>query len=145
MHPGVVSRRPTYSPLLSRTTVGASTPLYSLLATRGSGSRRSCTKPRLPKGMRLQLSAAQAEVVPGTRARSSGRRNYSSSTVRSYVHAVEEFARYLRRSPDQLGPDHIREYQVHLFRDCNLSPRTIEGQTAALRFLFVKTLCDGEP
>jgi integrase/recombinase XerD len=68
------------------------------------------------------------------------RRNYSSNTVRSYMHAVEEFARYFRRSPDQLGPDHIREYQVHLFRDCELSPRTIEGQTAALRFLFVKTL-----
>jgi integrase/recombinase XerD len=68
------------------------------------------------------------------------RRNYSSNTVRSYMHAVEEFARYFRRSPDQLGSDHIRQYQVHLFRDCKLSPRTIEGQTAALRFLFVKTL-----
>jgi integrase/recombinase XerD len=68
------------------------------------------------------------------------RRNYSSNTVRSYIHAVEEFSKYFRRSPDQLGPDHIREYQVHLFRDCKLSPRTIEGQTAALRFLFVKTL-----
>ncbi|HTF70372.1 MAG TPA: phage integrase N-terminal SAM-like domain-containing protein, partial [Edaphobacter sp.] len=56
------------------------------------------------------------------------------------IHAVEEFSKYFRRSPDQLGPDHIREYQVHLFRDCKLSPRTIEGQTAALRFLFVKTL-----
>src|ERR1700758_5618613 len=63
------------------------------------------------------------------------RRNYSSNTVRSYIHAVEEFSKYFRRSPDQLGPDHIREYQIHLFRDCKLSPRTIEGQTAALRFL----------
>jgi integrase/recombinase XerD len=68
------------------------------------------------------------------------RRNYSSNTIRSYMHAVDEFARYFHKSPDQLGPDHIREYQVHLFRDCKLSPRTIEGQTAALRFLFVKTL-----
>jgi site-specific recombinase XerD len=68
------------------------------------------------------------------------RRNYSPNTVRSYVHAVEEFARYFRRSPDQLGPDHVREYQVHLFRDRKLSSRTIEGQAAALRFLFVKTL-----
>src|SRR5664279_5087043 len=68
------------------------------------------------------------------------RRNYSPHTVRSYVHAVEAFASYFHRAPDQLGPDHIREYQVHLFRDCKLSPRTIEGQTAALRFLFVKTL-----
>jgi integrase/recombinase XerD len=67
-------------------------------------------------------------------------RNYSPNTVRSYVHAVEEFARYFRRSPEQLGPDHVREYQVHLFRDRKLSLRTIEGRAAALRFLFVKTL-----
>src|SRR5207245_10885417 len=37
-------------------------------------------------------------------------------------------------------PAHIREYHVHLFRDCTLSAGTIEGRTAALRFLFVKTL-----
>ena len=68
------------------------------------------------------------------------RRNYSQNTVRSYIHAVEDFAKYFRRSPNRLGPEHIREYQVHLFRDCKLSPATIEGRTAALRFLFVKTL-----
>jgi len=68
------------------------------------------------------------------------RRNYSPSTVRSYLHAVEEFARHFGRSPEQLGPDHVRQYQVHLFRDRKLSARTIAGQTAALRFLFVKTL-----
>src|SRR5258708_25197500 len=32
------------------------------------------------------------------------------------------------------------EDQIHLFRDCKLPPGTIEGRTAALRFLFVKTL-----
>jgi integrase/recombinase XerD len=68
------------------------------------------------------------------------RRNYSPNTVRSYLHAVEEFARHFNQSPEQLGPDHVREYQVHLFRDRKLSARTIAGQTAALRFLFVKTL-----
>ncbi len=68
------------------------------------------------------------------------RRNYAQSTVRSYIHAIEDFAKYFHRSPDRLGPEHIREYQVHLFRDCKLSAGTIEGRTAALRFLFVKTL-----
>ena len=68
------------------------------------------------------------------------RRNYSPNTVRSYLHAVEEFARHFGRSPEQLGPDHVREYQVHLLRVRKLSARTIAGQTAALRFLFVKTL-----
>jgi integrase/recombinase XerD len=68
------------------------------------------------------------------------RRNYSPNTVRSYIDAVEDFSKYFRRSPDLLGPDDIRKYQVHLFRDRKLSPGTIEGHTAALRFLFVKTL-----
>jgi len=62
------------------------------------------------------------------------RRNYAQNTVRSYIYAVEDFAKYFRRSPDRLGPNHIREYQVHLFRDCKLSASTIEGRTAALRF-----------
>jgi site-specific recombinase XerD len=68
------------------------------------------------------------------------RRNYAQSTVRSYIYTVEDFAKFFHRVPDRLGPEHIREYQVHLFRDCKLSPGTIEGRTAALRFLFVKTL-----
>ena len=68
------------------------------------------------------------------------RRNYSQSTVRSYIHSIEDFARYFGKSPDQLGPEQIRDYQVHLFRDRKLSPGTVEGCGAALRFLYVKTL-----
>jgi site-specific recombinase XerD len=68
------------------------------------------------------------------------RRNYSPNTVRTYIHAIEDFARYFGRSPYRLGPEHIRRYQVHLFRDRKLSAGTVEGRTAALRFLFVKTL-----
>lgn len=71
------------------------------------------------------------------------RRNYAQNTVRAYIHAIEDFAKYFHRSPDRLGPEHIREYQVHLFRDCKLSAGTIEGRTAALRFLFVKTTVGG--
>jgi site-specific recombinase XerD len=68
------------------------------------------------------------------------RRNYSPNTVRTYIHAIEDFARYFGRSPYRLGPEHIRQYQVHLFRERKLSAGTVEGRTAALRFLFVKTL-----
>src|SRR5258707_11726057 len=67
-------------------------------------------------------------------------RDYAQITVRANIHAIEDFAKYFHRSPDRRGPEHIREYQVHLFRDCELSAGTIEGRTAALRFLFVKTL-----
>ena len=46
------------------------------------------------------------------------RRNYAQSTVRSYIYSIEDFARYFGKSPDQLGPEQIRAYPVHLFRDC---------------------------
>jgi integrase/recombinase XerD len=68
------------------------------------------------------------------------RRNYAQNTVRSYIKAVEDFARYFGKPPERLGPGHIREYQVHLFRDRKLTASTVQGRAAALRFLFVKTL-----
>ena len=68
------------------------------------------------------------------------RRNYAQNTVRSYIKAVEDFARYFGKPPERLGPEHIREYQAHLFRDRKLAASTVEGRAAALRFLFVKTL-----
>ena len=50
------------------------------------------------------------------------RRNYSQSTRRVYLADVEDFARHFHRSPDQLGLEHIRDYQVHLFRTRKLKP-----------------------
>jgi hypothetical protein len=40
------------------------------------------------------------------------RRNFAETTIRSYVHGVEHFSRYFHRSPDQLGPEHIRKTLV---------------------------------
>src|SRR5216684_5877771 len=68
------------------------------------------------------------------------RRNYSQATVRAYVAAVEDFARYFHRRPDQLGPDHIRQYQAHLFRERKLSPNSVTQRLGALRFFYIKTL-----
>ena len=55
------------------------------------------------------------------------RRNYAENTVRSYIKAVEDFARYFGKPPERLGPEHIREYQVHLFRDHKLTASTVTG------------------
>lgn len=42
------------------------------------------------------------------------RRNYSQTTVKGYLKIVESFAKYFHCSPDQLGPEQIRAYQVYL-------------------------------
>ncbi len=68
------------------------------------------------------------------------RRNFSSETIREYIGAVERFARYFGKPPDQLGPDHIRQYQAHRLHERKLAVGTVVAQTAGLRFFFVRTL-----
>jgi len=68
------------------------------------------------------------------------RRNYSQQTTKAYLHTVWEFAKYFHRSPEELGPEQIREFQAHLFSVRKLSGNSVAQRTAALRFLFVKTL-----
>ena len=68
------------------------------------------------------------------------RRNYSKETTKAYLFTVRDFAKYFHRSPDELGPEHIREYQAHLFSERELSGNSVAQRIAALRFLFVKTL-----
>jgi integrase/recombinase XerD len=68
------------------------------------------------------------------------RRNYSDATIRRYLHFVEDFARYFSQSPDKLGLEHLRTYQVYLLKQRKLSVGSVVNQIAALRFFFVRTL-----
>jgi site-specific recombinase XerD len=68
------------------------------------------------------------------------RRNLSPITTRIYLHSVEEFAQYFKTPPDQLGLEHVRQYQAHLFTDRKLEAVSVAQQVSALRFLFLKTL-----
>src|SRR5215472_16457890 len=68
------------------------------------------------------------------------RRNYSAETIRTYIGAVERFARYFGKPPDQLGPEHIRQYQAYLLHERKLAVGTVVTQVAGLRFFFVRTL-----
>jgi len=68
------------------------------------------------------------------------RRNYAPTTVDAYVRALREFAAYFKRPPDQLGPDHIRQFQLHLLRDRKLAANTVKQRMAAIQFFFAQTL-----
>ena len=68
------------------------------------------------------------------------RRNYAQTTIDCYVRTVEHFSRYFHRSPEQLGPQHIRQYQAALFKKWKLAPNTVNHRLAALRFFYIQTL-----
>ena len=68
------------------------------------------------------------------------RRNYAQATIDCYLRAVAEFSLHFHRPPNQLGPDHIRQYQAHLFGQLKLAPSTVTQRLAALRFFYIKTL-----
>jgi len=67
-------------------------------------------------------------------------RHYSPTTIRLYLHSVAEFAQHFHTPPDQLGPEHIRQYQLFLVKDKQASQSTCIQLVCALRFLYTHTL-----
>jgi len=68
------------------------------------------------------------------------RRNYSPATTRGYILAIKQFAEYFGKSPERLGGDEIRRFELYLLRERKLAPGTVEGRMSALRFLYKKVL-----
>ncbi len=66
-------------------------------------------------------------------------RNMSPATQRSYIHAVSKFSRYFRRSPDGLGLEDVRAFQVHLVSN-GISWAALNQTVCALRFFYRATL-----
>lgn len=67
-------------------------------------------------------------------------RNLSPHTRASYLQQVALFAQHFQKSPEGLGPEAIRSYQVFLANDKKLAPSSICIAVAALRFLYRTTL-----
>jgi len=67
-------------------------------------------------------------------------RNLALNTQTSYVQQVSLFARHFDKSPEQLGPEDIRTYQVYLTNEKKLAPGSVLIAVAALRFLYKVSL-----
>jgi len=67
-------------------------------------------------------------------------RNYSQRTVQTYVAQVAHFAKFFGKSPELLGPDHIRSYQLYLIKEKKVSWSLVNQTVCALRFLYRVTL-----
>ncbi len=66
-------------------------------------------------------------------------RNLSPATQRSYLHAVTKFSRHFGRSPDLLGIEDVRAFQVFLVSQ-GISWPALNQTVCALRFFYGVTL-----
>ena len=65
--------------------------------------------------------------------------NLSPATQRSYIDAVIKFARHCKRSPDRLGLEDVRSFQVYLVSQC-ISLPALNQTGCALCFFYGVTL-----
>jgi integrase/recombinase XerD len=66
-------------------------------------------------------------------------RNYSPRTIEIYVAHVARFAKHFGKSPEVLGPEEMRAFQLHLLEK-KVSWSQFNQAVCALRFLYGKTL-----
>jgi len=66
-------------------------------------------------------------------------RNLSVRTQETYLCQVKKFAEYFKKSPEQLGREEIRQYQLYLIEK-EVSWSVFNQTLCALRFLYIKTL-----
>ncbi len=72
-------------------------------------------------------------------------RNFSPHTQTSYLQQVSRFARHFQQSPERLGPEEIRAYQIYLTNEKKLAVASILLAVAALRFLCTVTTSGAGP
>jgi len=70
-------------------------------------------------------------------------RNFALNTQNNYVQQVAKFSEYHGKSPELLGPEEIRGYQVYLVDQKHASWSVLNLTVCALRFLYRVTLGKG--
>ena len=69
-------------------------------------------------------------------------RNLSLSTQESYISAVEGYAKYFDKSPDQLKSEDAQRYLLYLMEERKLAWNSCNVVVSALRFFYKETLGD---
>jgi len=67
-------------------------------------------------------------------------RGYAACTVRAYVRAVAQLARFHGRSPDQLSEEQVREYLLHLTMVRKVTRSTLTVALCGIKFFYEQTL-----
>ena len=67
-------------------------------------------------------------------------RNLSPHTIEAYVSAVARFAKHFGQSPEQLNPDQVRQYLLHLVRDQRVGWSRYNIARCGLQFFYQITL-----
>src|SRR5262249_49001997 len=66
--------------------------------------------------------------------------NRSPKTIRLSINWVADFARHFHASPEQLAPEHVRSYLLHLVQERQASCNVQKQARLALQFLYRVTL-----
>ena len=67
-------------------------------------------------------------------------RNYSEHTMRAYLYCVADFAKHFGTSPEHLGPEQVRIYQLFLIQEKQRAWPTVVQAVCALHFFYRITL-----
>ena len=67
-------------------------------------------------------------------------RNYSEHTTRAYLRCVADFAKHFGTSPEHLGPEQVRTYQLFLVQEKQVAWPSVVQTVCALRFFYRVTL-----
>jgi site-specific recombinase XerD len=67
-------------------------------------------------------------------------RNFSPHTIDGYTRAVAQFAKHFGESPELLGTEHVREYQLYLIKEKKASWGSFNVAVSALKFFYNATL-----
>jgi site-specific recombinase XerD len=67
-------------------------------------------------------------------------RNLSPNTIDAYTYHVDKFCQFFGKSAEELGPEEIRQYQVHLVDEKKVSWSSFNQAVRGPRFMYEVTL-----